>query len=325
MIPDFRIIVGGEDVSGGIADRLLSLTITDEDGGKADRIELELDDRDGALSFPELDAKLEVSLGFKGEALALMGVFAVDGVSGSGPVQSMRVTATAADLKGDARSPKTRAWENKTLKEIVDTIAGDAKLRPVVGESVANTLWKYLAQTSESDLHFLSRIAATLDATCKPAGGALIVQKRGEGKTAAGDVLTPPSISAGRLSSWSWKLEGREVYHSAQAEWRDTNSGETKKVKHGDKAPLKVLRHVHATEDEADRAAKSALSSAARSAMSLSAEMSGFEPGLLAGATTTLTGLPRTELNAEWHLGTVTHSFTSSGLVTSFQAKKGEP
>lgn len=325
MIPSFRVIVGGKDVSGGLAARLLSLTVTDNDGGKADRIEIELDDRDGLIEFPELEAKLEVSLGYKGQALAFMGVFAVDGVSGDGPTMGMRITATAADLKSDARAPKTRAWENKTLSDIVGTIAGEAGLRPVLGESVAATHWGYLAQTAESDLHFLTRIAATLDATCKPTGGALIVQKRGEGKTAAGDVLTPPTLTPSRLSTWSWKLEGREVYRSAQAEWRDTAAGETKKIKHGDKAPLKVLRHIHASEAEADRAAKAALSAAARNAMSLNAELARFEPGLLAGATVTLSNMPRPELNAEWHLATVTHTFSGAGLVTSFEAKKGEP
>lgn len=325
MIPQFRIIVAGEDVSASVADRLLSLTVTDEDGGRADRIDLELDDRDGRLEFPELEAKLEVSLGFQGGPLAFMGVFAVDGVSGVGPTQGMRISATAADMKSPIRAPQTRAWENKTLADIVKTIAGGAGLRPVIGESVASTHWAYLAQTSESDLHFLTRIAATLDATCKPAGGALIVQARGEGKTAAGDVLTPPSISAQRLSSWSWKLEGREVYRAAQAEWRDTAAGANRKIKVGSGTPLKVLRHTHATEAEANRAAKAALSSATRSAMSISAEIAGFEPGLLAGASTVLTGMQRAELNAEWHIGTVKHLFSSGGLNTSFEAKKGAP
>ena len=54
MTPDFRITVGGEDATGPIRDRLLSLTITDEDGEKADRIEIEIDDRDGAVEFPEM-------------------------------------------------------------------------------------------------------------------------------------------------------------------------------------------------------------------------------------------------------------------------------
>ena len=84
MTPAFRIVVDGADRTGMLADRLLSILVTDEDGSKADRVEIELDDRDGRLAFPPLEARLEVSLGFAGQPLALMGVYAVDGVSGPG-------------------------------------------------------------------------------------------------------------------------------------------------------------------------------------------------------------------------------------------------
>lgn len=194
------------------------------------------------LAFPDTDAKIEVSLGFTGQQLAFMGVYAVDGVSGGGQVQTMRITATAADLKGEIRAPKTRGWEQKSLKDIVATIAGESGLTPVVGDSVAGKVWDYLAQTAESNLHFLSRIAAQLDATAKPAGGALVVQARGEGKTAAGDTLTPPEIPRHRFSNWSWSYEGRAVYRAAEAEWTDTRTGVTHKFKVGSGTPLKKIR-----------------------------------------------------------------------------------
>jgi uncharacterized protein len=323
MTPAFQIIVGGEDATGAIADRLLSLTITDEDGGKADRLEIEVDDRDGAVAEPDQEATLEVSLGFAGASLSFMGKFTVDKISGSGPVQNLKITATAADLKGDIRSPQTRAFEGKTLSDIVATIAGEAGLKPVVGESVAGTFWEYLAQTAESNLHFLTRITAALDATAKPSGGSLIVQRRGEGKTAAGDVLTAPVLTPAVMSSWSWANEGRETYKSVEGEWSATGVGTINKVKLGDGAPLRKLRHVYGTEDECKRAVDSALKGAARAAMSISVEMAGFYPGLLAGATATLSGMTRGSLDGEWQLGTVTHRLGADGLTTGFKAKKG--
>ncbi len=323
MTPDFQIIVAGDDATGGIADRLLSLSITDEDGDKADRLELEVDDRDGAVAYPDMEATLEVSLGFKGQALAFMGRFTVDGVSGQGPAQSLKITATAADLKGDIRSPQTRAFEGKTLSDIVATIAGEAGLKPVVGESVASTFWAYLAQTAESNLHFLTRIAGTLDATAKPTGGALIVQRRGDGKTAAGDVLTAPVLTPSSLSSWTWKQEGRETFKAVEGEWQATGVGSLNKVKLGEGTPLRKLRHVYGTEDECKRAVDAALKGAARAAMSISADLAGFDAGLLAGATVTLSGMTRAELDGDWQLGTVTHRLSGDGLTTSFKAKKG--
>ncbi len=273
MTPAFQIIANGADATVSLSDRLLSITVTDEDGEKADRVEIEVDDRDGRVAFPELDTTLLVYLGFRETGLQMVGQFAVDGVSGGhgSAGQTMAITATAADLKSDIRAPRTREWENKSLSDIVRKIAGEAGLRSVVGESVGSKVWEYLAQTAESNLHFLTRIAATLDATAKPAGGALIVQRRAEGKSAAGDRITAPVLGPRDLIDWRWRLEGREVVKSVEAEWTDPAVGTRDKVTAGSGTPMRAIRHMHATEDEATRAAEAALQRAAMSAMSLSA------------------------------------------------------
>lgn len=326
MTPAFQIIANGADATGNLSDRLLSIIVTDEDGEKADRVEIEVDDRDSRVEFPDLDTTLLVFLGFRETGLQMLGQFFVDGVSGAGggPGQTMKITATAADLKSDIRAPRTREWENQKLSDIVRTIAGEAGLRAVVGGSVGSKVWAYLAQTAESNLHFLTRIAATLDATAKPAGGALIVQRRGEGQSAAGDVLTPPVLGPRDLIDWSWRLEGREVVKSVEAEWTDPAAGTRDKVTAGSGTPMRAIRHMHATEDEATRAAEAALQRAAMSAMSLSAQLGSFAPGLLAGATVQVAGL-RAELSGEWQISRVTHRFDSGGLTTSFEGRKGAP
>ncbi|MDF3606164.1 hypothetical protein PE067_08495 [Paracoccus sp. DMF-8] len=172
-------------------------------------------DRASRIAWPEEDARIEIALGFQGQPLHILGIFSVDGLSGTGPALTLRVTATAADMKGEIRAPKTRSWENVTLAQIVRDIAAAVDLRPVVGASIAATRWPWLAQTAESDLHFLSRIAATLDATARPAGGALLVQKRGEGQTAAG---APVGLVLGgrwphRLSRGRGRMDGHRDGH----------------------------------------------------------------------------------------------------------------
>jgi len=93
----------------------------------------------------------------------------------------------------------------------------------------------------------------------------------------------------------------------------------------GSGTPRRALRHVHRTEAEARRAAQATLSGAARSAMSISAGLAGFEPGLLAGATARLAGpgLHPAELAGEWQITKVTHRLDGSGLITGFDGKKG--
>ncbi|KRW95384.1 hypothetical protein AQY21_14450 [Paracoccus sp. MKU1] len=146
-------------------------------------------------------------------------------------MRTLSITVTAVDLKDDIRVPRARFRIDRSLPQIVSTVAGEAGLKPVVGDSPHGIGWPFLAQTAESNLHFLTRLAAELDATCKPAGGALVVQRRGEGKTAAGDALTPPRITPQRLTDWSWSYRGRTVYRSAEAEWTETGTGVTHKVK----------------------------------------------------------------------------------------------
>jgi hypothetical protein len=226
-------------------------------------------------------------------------------------------------MKSAIRAPVTRAWEDVTLHSIVSKIASEAGLRPVVSETIAAAHWGYIAQTAESNLNFLTRLAAPLDATAKPAGDALVVQKRGDGKTAAGDPLEPPTLDRSELSNWRWQLDGRAIYRKIEAEWSDPGSAARHLVSRGEGQPARRLRHCHASKDEAERAADGALSRAERGAMKISVDVAGFRPSLLAGASVTLTGL-RPELDGEWHLTRVEHRL-GGALFTSFEATKGVP
>ncbi|WP_417243389.1 phage late control D family protein [Celeribacter sp.] len=319
MTPAFSVSINGANRTSVIADRLLSLVIVDHDGGSADRLEIELDDRDGRIEVPDDAAEVTVALGFEGAALAPMGVFFVDGVSGSGPDQKIRLTATAADMKGAIRSAKTRPWFNKTLVEIVETIASEAGLTAVVGESVSSITWDYLAQTAESDLHFLDRITRPLDATAKPAGGALLVQRRGEGKNAAGEGLAPAQVSRSILTNWAWDFDDRKKVGAVAAKWSDTGSGSIETVEVGEGEPRKTLRTVYGSADAATRAAEAAKRAATRASGTFKGQLAGFNPDLFAGRALALTGM-RSELNGEWHLKTVTHRLGNSGLQTEFEA-----
>lgn len=320
MIPAFAILADGADATAKIADRLLSLEITDEDGERADSLRLELDDRDGRIAWPDMQAELEVRLGYLGGALSMMGRYRIEGLSGGGPRMTLSIDAKAVDMKGQARGPRTRAWRGKTLGDIVATIAGEAGLKPVVGESIAGTAWDYLAQTAESDLHFLARITKPLDATAKPAGAALIVQRRGEGKTAAGDTISPVALTPAELSAWRWTLNGRQKYLCVEAAWSDIGAGQERLVVCGEGEPKRRLRHVYASEAEARRAAQGELDQGNREALKLSADLAGFNPGLFAGGTVSLSGL-RAELAGEWQVTRVAHRL-SGGLATSFDARR---
>ncbi len=67
-VPDFDILAEGKTLS-GVAERLMSLSLTDNRGFEADQLTITLDDADGQLQLPPRGARLTVLIGWKGEPL----------------------------------------------------------------------------------------------------------------------------------------------------------------------------------------------------------------------------------------------------------------
>ncbi|WP_282094298.1 phage late control D family protein [Epibacterium ulvae] len=313
MKPLFQIIANGQDVSGNFQDRLISLTVIDEVGQKSDRVTLDIDDRAFAVALPETGAKLDIALGFLGN-LINMGRYVVDDVSGELMPATMRIEAKAADMLGDIRARKTRAWEDLTLKQLVTQIAGEHGLKSTIGPNVAAHVIRYEAQTSESDLNFLTRIAKDLDAVAKVAGGELIVTQRGESE------LPVTHIYMSDLAGGSWQVTGRGRYGRVITEWTDWATGDVQTCTAGDKEPTLKVRHRYRTKEEAQRAAEARLKQGTRASGSIALDLGGFQADLTADARVNLIGV-KPELEGEWHVTRVTHTLTGK-LITRFEAER---
>ncbi len=320
MQVDFKVVADGKDITALIKDRLISISIVDEAGMKSDTATLVIDDRDYRIELPEAGAELEIWLGFKETELISMGKYTVDDISGSGPVDKMTITAKAADMLKAIKSPKTRNWDDVTLGDIVSKIAGEHDLDVAVSENLKGHLYKYLAQTSESDLNLLTRLAKELDATAKPSGNTLVFVERGKGKTAAGDDIPIIKLARQDLKSWSWKVSGRGKYKTAIAEWSELGTAAVHKIKEGSGEPTLKLRHRYATADEATRAAKGALSRSKRASSTLSASLGGFWGDLFAEGIAELDGV-KSELTGEWSITRVEHRLQNT-LTTRFDAER---
>lgn len=322
MRQNFRVLANGADITADLSDRLVSLTITDEAGETSDKAEIELDDRDGLLALPESGAELKIALGL-GFALADMGTFTVDEVGGDFFPATMRISAKAANMLGEIRARRNRHWKDVTLRDIVEKIAGEHGLKPRVSDTLAGTFYKYLVQTSESDLNLLTRLARELDAVAKPAGQSLIFVPRGEGKAGDGGALPViPILRSQMQEGGTWKQGSRKRYGKVTAEWNDKKTGTVKKHSEGDKAPELRLRHPYASEAEAKKAAKGALERSKRSSK-ITLSLAGFWPQLMAEAKVNLVDV-RPGLTGEWLVKSVTHSL-SGALKTSFTAERNSP
>ncbi len=264
----YQIIADGADVTGNFQGRLTSLTITDEAGQKSDTAEIVVDDRDYLVALPKTGAKLKIALGVGN--LVEIGTYVVDDVSGEMAPDMMTISAKAADMLGGIRARKTRSWREVTVEDIVGKIAGEHGLKPKVSDSLKAHFYAYQAQTSESDLNFLTRLAKGLDAVSKPAGEHLIFVKRGEAD------LPVFTIHRSQMRGGSWKVTGRGKYGRVVAKWGDRSTASTNKVTAGDKEPELVLRHRYTSKSEAQSAADAALERSRRGSGKITIELGGF-------------------------------------------------
>jgi len=226
VTPAFRILANDKDITDKIRDRLLTLSVSDEAGWKADQFELSLDDRGGLIAMPDIGTELAVEIGYVETGLQRMGLFRVDEIDIGIDPQTLTVSATAVDMSATLKSRKTRAWDEVTLGDIVEAIAAQHGLEAHISPSLASLDYEHLDQTNESDFHFLSRLSRDHDAVAAVKAGKLMYIKRGEAKSASGQAVQLVTIRRKQLTSGNITRAERGKYKSVKASWHDVRAGE---------------------------------------------------------------------------------------------------
>ena len=308
------VTVDGIPMSGFFYERLMSITVQDGEGLESDSVKLELEDGDYGIALPRTGALIAVALGLAGTPLVHMGLYTAQGPSGGGPVRTMTITGKAFDMTSQVRSPRAKGREGKTLGEIAGEVAGEAGLQPVVGPSVADIPFSFVAQQGESDLHMLARLCRPLDVTVKATDGKLAVVKRGEGLDASGEPIIPQIIRPSMLTEWQWSLNEREETGEVTAEWRDQPGAQTRKAfAAGGDGPPKHLRRTWGSEQEAQLAARGEADRAKRASGSFSGSGK-FMPYLFGGGRALTVGF-KPGLPLLWHVGSATHTLEAGGYL----------
>ncbi|WP_375592164.1 phage late control D family protein [Chitiniphilus eburneus] len=310
----YHITADGQDITDLLNDRLLSLRTTDKPGMESDECELRLDDRDGAIVLPRRGAVLEISLGYRGQPLTLIGRYTVDEIEVSGPPQSLVITGKAADMRASAKSPRRAAWENLPLSAIVATIAARHGWRPAcrVQAQIARA-----DQTNESDIHFLSRLARQYNATAKVAGDTLLVLPRQGGTSASGKALAAVQLARADLRSYSVRFNDRAMQGAVKTTWHNKKTAklEVLEVPNPDAPPgtrpTHVDRHVYPDQARAAAAAKARLATFNRATAEVRLELSG-RADLAAERMLHLAGI-KTGIDGEYLIDSVEHQFDFSG------------
>jgi phage protein D len=157
----YEIIYNGKDITADIKPHVKKFTYTDKAQGEADEIEIVLEDVDGLwknewypLKGDTVSAKI-----IDVNGTLDCGVFTVDELTseGSEDGDTFTIKGVAAHVTKPLRTRNNFAHENKTLREIANTIAAKHGLK--LTGTIEEIRLERLTQYNETDLSFLKRLA----------------------------------------------------------------------------------------------------------------------------------------------------------------------
>lgn len=327
-MPEYRVLANQQDITAVIAERFISLTLTDETGITSDMLEIRLSDHDPLVPIqkPPKGAELEVFLGYDGLATR-MGMFCVDEIEYSGWPGEMTIRARGAIFdktpkgKANLQSQKTRSWEKGTkLGDMVKKIAKEHGMEAAVSPSLESIPLPHIAQQDESDLNLLVRIGKKYDAIVKPSGGKLVLAKRGESKSVSGQSMASVIVTPDMVTSFRVIETARESSGTVVAYWHATKQAKRHEVKVGSGEPVTRLKMYYPEEKMAQKAAEAELAKRDRQKSTLSATMPG-DPSVGAESPLTTAGF-REGVDGKWIITRVSHSIVKdSGYSISLEAE----
>lgn len=342
--PAFSLMMEGKDITANIEKRLMSLTLTDNRGFEADQLDIELDDADGALALPRRGVVLALSLGWKGQALTLKGRFVVDEIEHSGAPDKLILRARSADFRDTLNIQCEASYHDKTLGDIVTTIAKRNKLDVAMDSALEKVKIPHVDQTNESDGSFLTRLAKQEGAVASVKGGKLLFIRQGQGRTASGKPIPAVTIVRGDGDQHRFGLADRGAYTGVTASWLNTREPKKKEqvavkrkrktkskakpkepeAKQGDylmgtEGNVLVLGHTYANKGNAERAAKAAWQKLQRGVATFSIQLARGRAELYPEMPVKVQGFKAEIDAADWLLTTVTHSLSGGGYTTALE------
>ena len=326
--PVLQISIGGKDVSSRINPRVLKGRVSRHDGEKADELELTLSNYDGMLAKPQRGQTLQVALGFEEFGGAVdRGAYIVQGVTKSGGPAVFHVTAQSADLKKTLKQQKTRSWvAPKTLGDVLNQVASDNGLTPAIDAGLAATaIDQIIAQTGESDMHLVMRLARRFDAVGKFAQGRLVFVPKGAGTTASGAAIAAVKITPNDCEKFDIRDNDREARGASHAKVWDRKTATSTDVNGhaGDAGPDYSYPETFASKTEAQKATAGRAKAFARAKKTLSATLRAPAPVPVPGGVVTTEGFGDDD-DTDFTVKTVTDEFEGGkegGLVISIEGE----
>lgn len=317
--PQIYCSIDGRNVSGLLAPILIRATVTDGTGIESDGVTVELDNAGDRIDRPQKGSKLVFGGGYKETGgPRRFGTYTIEDAEKGGPKRRLTVIARAGAPGDKMKEKRNRAFDEKTVEEIVASIAGDAGLTPAVDSDLAKLVIPYRAQLNESDLHLLTQIGHRLGAMPVMKDGHLVFARKGKGMSISGTELAVVTIGPDDLHGEdAWRLRGtaRARYGTIRAHWHDAEEATRKKVEEGGDGAVYEIPEVFQSEAEAQAAVEGQRSNQDRKEEKLSLTVIGKETRQ-AEAKMLVSGIDR-DADGEWSIDSITHVFTGTASYTN--------
>ena len=300
LTPAFRLLANNVDVTAHLNKNLVSISFVDQDGIKADKIEIKVF---GEFKRPKYQDKLKLYLYYKEDKEEFFcGVFIVQNTSWNID-NTLNISATATDFNAQLKVFKNRNFEQKSVKDIVEFIAKEHNLKSKC--DFEDIYYPYIAQTNESDIAFLGRIAKDLNAVYSIKNETIIFLRQDEKNT-----LKTIIIDAKDCASLVIKNSNKTYYKSATLKYQDTKNNKIQTVKIGTQEPIYNIQETFTDKTNLEFKAKAKLETLNKGIKSGTFKIHGF--GIYAKSNLKFINI-KLEDNITYHIDTITHTLDTRG------------
>lgn len=319
----YRLLVNGTDIGTAVQDRLISMTITDNRGIESDAIEIELSDHDGLVEIPPKGAEIEAWIGWSNTGLVYKGKYLVKERSHSGAPDILSLRAESVDLKATFKKKKERSFDDKTIADILTTIATEQGLEAKINEELGQIKLAHIDQ-NESDANLITRIALEHDAIATVKNGCLLFMPAGSGKTFNGSAFPDTLIIRMNGDSHTFSdTDGGDEVSGVTAYYYDNEKAKKQKVTIGmSDENTREIRHIHRDKKTAEYIAQAEYNRIKSNTATFSFKLAKGNPELIPELPLMFLGFKSLIDEIIW-LGTkVTHRLdTSGGFTTDVEAE----
>lgn len=208
----------GKNISAGLAPYLTGWSYTDFSHGKADDLQLTLENSTGKWIdswFPQKGTTVTAGVEIEGKSLHF-GTFSIDEIEASGQPSIITLRAMSAiTTKALRNEKKTKAWENCSLEKILTEIAKVHGLSSFYSGDAVN--FGRTDQRDESDLGYLKRIADENGLSLKVSEEKIIIF---EGKK-FDEQDSVFAFERKDLASWNFKSKSHDIFKGCKVSYRD--------------------------------------------------------------------------------------------------------